>query len=258
MIDYEGAEIVQDLNEELQPKYHHIADFIFNGSCLDNLFDPATAMKSISKMLRPRGRVVHIEHGSPIQSAFVCYSPEWFFNYYAINNYTDCQIFVCSFGVSLQNSWVVNRWVPFEQQGDQFTPMPLNMGVGDFVNIVVAEKGDDSTDTKIPIQSCYRVFQHDKTHDIYVQKHLEFLKSSRAYRFRKEPDPNPGFPETASGDRLLISYPFEELLAALLAKLKAAIRRKLKLSQAPVVDETGAVIAPAATKLPTFTGVLMR
>src|SRR5262245_28941827 len=34
--DYEEAEIIHDLNTELPAKYHNIADFIFNGSCLDN------------------------------------------------------------------------------------------------------------------------------------------------------------------------------------------------------------------------------
>jgi hypothetical protein len=97
--DYEQAEIVFDLNETLPAKYHRIADFIFNGSCLDNLFDPATAIKSLSKMLRPGARVMHLEHGTAIQSAFLCYSPEWFFDFYAINNYADCQ----SLSVPLDN-----------------------------------------------------------------------------------------------------------------------------------------------------------
>ncbi len=76
--DYEGAEIIHDLNTPLPNKYRSVADFIFNGSCLDNLFDPAMAIKSMSKMLRPGGRVMHVEHGSPIQGAFLCYSPEFF------------------------------------------------------------------------------------------------------------------------------------------------------------------------------------
>src|SRR5262249_24549327 len=82
--DYEDAEIVHDLNCALPEKYRGVADFIFNGSCLDNLFDPAMAMQSISKMLRPGGRVMGVEHGTSINGAFVCYSPEWFFDFYAI------------------------------------------------------------------------------------------------------------------------------------------------------------------------------
>src|SRR5689334_2660568 len=102
---YEDAEIVHDLNLPLPREYAHIADFIFNGSCLDNLFDPATAIKSISRMLRPNGRVIHLEHGSPVQGAFLCYSPEWFFDFYAVNNYSDCQTLACTFDSSLQNHW---------------------------------------------------------------------------------------------------------------------------------------------------------
>src|ERR1700688_2793850 len=95
---YEGAEIVHDLNAPLPDRYRGVADFILNGSCMDNLFDPASAIKSMSKMLRPGGRVFHFEHGTPVNNAMLCYSPEWFFGFYAINDYADCQIFVCSFG----------------------------------------------------------------------------------------------------------------------------------------------------------------
>src|SRR5262245_60177247 len=41
--DYEGAEITHDLCMPLPPHLVGIADFIVDGSCLDNIWDPAQA-----------------------------------------------------------------------------------------------------------------------------------------------------------------------------------------------------------------------
>src|SRR5262245_37054452 len=50
--DYEGAEIICDLTAPIQPALEGIADFILDGSTLDNVFDPATALKNIARMLK--------------------------------------------------------------------------------------------------------------------------------------------------------------------------------------------------------------
>jgi SAM-dependent methyltransferase len=194
--DYEAADIIHDLNTELPAKYESVADFIFNGSCLDNMFDPATAIKSISKMLKPHGRIFHLEHGSPIQGAFLCYSPEWFFDFYAINNYSDCQNFVCTFGSSLVNDWEVFRWKPYYFENGHLKASSSSIFIGDFINIVIAEKGASSTDSQTPIQSHYRGFQEDSTESIYVSKYKEFSRAGREFTFIPEVPrpPEPALP----------------------------------------------------------------
>src|SRR6202158_2041993 len=174
---YEGAEIVHDLNTPLPDKYHVIAYIIFNGSCRDNLFDPATAIKSLSKMLRSGGRIIHLEHGTPIQDAFLCYSPEWFFNFYAINNYSDCQTLVCTFSEGLQQPWVVSRWRPYRET----KAVGAALGIGNFLNVVIAQKGDESSDDRTPIQSHYRILQNDMSEDVYRYKSAEFDRNAREY-----------------------------------------------------------------------------
>ena len=47
--DYEGAEIVHDLCQDVPENLHEQFDVTVNGSCLDNIFDPATAIKNMSK-----------------------------------------------------------------------------------------------------------------------------------------------------------------------------------------------------------------
>jgi len=193
--DYEDAEIVHDLNAPLPAKHESIADFIFNGSCMDNLFDPAMAMKSMSKMLRPGGRVVHLEHGTPINGAILCYSPEWFFDFYAINNYADCKTFVCTFIKTITGPWRISQWHPFYVEGAETRLSATNLGVGDFFNIVIAEKGTNSTNDKTPIQSHYRVFQEDGTHSLYLQKYREFSRSGRDFSFLSELPAQPVTPQ---------------------------------------------------------------
>src|SRR5262245_57188207 len=55
--DYEGAEVIIDLNVQLPEAHMPSVDFLFGGSVLDNIFDPATYMVNVSKLLRPGGRV---------------------------------------------------------------------------------------------------------------------------------------------------------------------------------------------------------
>jgi SAM-dependent methyltransferase len=197
---YEGAEIVHDLNQPLPDKLSGIADFIFNGSCLDNLFDPATAIKSMSKMLKPAGRIIHLEHGTAIQDAFLCYSPEWFFDFYAINNYDDCQNYICTFKNSLQNTWEVYSWKPFYELGETLMRSGCSLQIGDFINIVVAEKGLQSTDSRTPIQGHYREWQDAQDADEYVRKYREFHAKQLEYQFDSvEPTPLTPPPPPPSG-----------------------------------------------------------
>lgn len=182
---YEGAEIVHDLNVPLPEKYYGTADFIFNGSCMDNLFDPANAIKCMSKMLKPKGRVMHIEHGTPVNNAMLSYSPEWFFGYYAINDYADCRIYICAFGSSTVNPWRVYRWLPFTEK---LFYSPNNMGVGDFYNMVIADKGLTGTDDKTPIQLLYIPLQQPNGSELaYVTKHRQYIERQEPFHFRKMP-----------------------------------------------------------------------
>jgi hypothetical protein len=59
--DYEGADIVLDLGEPIPEKYCGNYDFIYNGSCLDNMFNPGVALMNLSK---PQGRIINIEAAS--------------------------------------------------------------------------------------------------------------------------------------------------------------------------------------------------
>lgn len=150
--DYEGATIIHDLNKPLPVALHNICDFLFDGSCLDNLFDPANALRSFAKMLRPGGRMMLVEHGTAIQGALICFSPEWFYDFFAANSYELHGITLLPFPAG---RWEPKQWVPYEG-GKPVTASP-GTEIGDFYTVVIAEKRAESTDNRALIQAQYRV-----------------------------------------------------------------------------------------------------
>ena len=177
--DYEGADIVHDLCMPLPTRLNGIADFIYDGSCLDNIHDAGQAMRSMSAMLKPSGRMFAFEHGTMIQGALCAYSPEWFFDFFAANQYADCQIKLGVFkypGMPL--NWILNDWHPFDELGAPATASPrFDAGI-EFVNLVLAEKDTASTNNARPIQAQYRAL-HGTEGDRYLDAHHRYQRSLR-------------------------------------------------------------------------------
>jgi SAM-dependent methyltransferase len=93
--DFEGADIIHNMNQPIPPSLAGIADLILDGSTLDNVHDSATALMNYNRMLRPGGRLVSINAAKPdVQGAYTGMAAEWFLDYYAVNNYTDCRVYV--------------------------------------------------------------------------------------------------------------------------------------------------------------------
>jgi hypothetical protein len=61
---YENAAIIRDLNLPAPSDLNGRFDFIYNGSCLDNVFNPAQAIINLSSMLSTTGRILHLKHGT--------------------------------------------------------------------------------------------------------------------------------------------------------------------------------------------------
>lgn len=157
---YEGAEIIQDMNLPLADDLKGRFDFVLDGSVLDNVFDPASFIRNAALLLRPGGRVVHINASSSTVGAYTMPSPEWFFSFYAINNFADCKVYVI-----LERSRGESR---FSYDTDLFEYSPYftrdedfhyydaaNSIKGRMHTIVIAEKGRSSTSDQIPTQVQY-------------------------------------------------------------------------------------------------------
>lgn len=161
--DYEGADIVHDLGYPVPDALANRYDFIYNGGCLDNMFNPGVALANLSKMLRPGGRVVCLEAASSFNAPYLMYSPGWFWDYYVVNGFADCKIYIGSFhdGEDL----VFGPWDLFHVNviGEKATwqqtngPAPVARDNNNLVVVSVAEKGPESSSDRQPIQLQYRV-----------------------------------------------------------------------------------------------------
>ena len=166
--DYEGANLIHNLCEPVPKHFCETYDVIFNGSILDNIFDPAQALRNMSRMLKSGGRVIHIEMASNYAYEYLIYSTDWFIDYYTLNDFRDCRIYVCTFkdGDELMNGpWDVYAYMP-KPDGDAYSLRQL--GSQQAVVVVIAEKGESSRFDANPVQWCYR----DAT---MKQKHNERL-----------------------------------------------------------------------------------
>lgn len=108
--DYEGANIIHDLNikipERLEDKYDTILDF----GTLEHIFDVKTAIENISLMSKKNGMILHV---SPTNNfcghGFYQFSPEFFNTVYSLNkSYKNTEIF-------LSNTYDSKNWYKLKE-----------------------------------------------------------------------------------------------------------------------------------------------
>jgi hypothetical protein len=150
--DYEGAEVIIDLNVPLPDPHVESIDFLFGGSVLDNIFDPATYLINVSKLLRPGGRVFDQNVISQIHHAYLLVTPAWLLDYYVINRFENLQVYIAehSAGGFIHMYGVLTS---ADEMVSDFGPPRGSLALG---VIVIAEKGMQSTADVLPIQDQYR------------------------------------------------------------------------------------------------------
>lgn len=174
--DYEDAEIVADLNAGIPAHLEGQFDFIYDGSCLDNIFDPATSLKNMTRLLKPGGRIVLVEHATHIHGAYVTYSPAWFYDYFTVNGFADCKVYLAFFR-RLDDEWALYHYDPHSSP----TPPPTQWAnyfpeKRDFMIVTVAERGLGSTHHRSPVQEQYRRGDEIQT---YLHSAQRFSRSER-------------------------------------------------------------------------------
>ena len=152
--DYEGAEIIHDLNFPVPEELHGKFDFIIDGGTFDHLMDARTAFINVVRMLKPGGRVFqwdaasnHI--GTP---AYYSFGANVFFDYYTANRFADVKVFVAN---APDFGGTNDPWELWEYLGVATNllrcPSRLHQ-----ISIVLAEKAPDSTYNAISIPIAYR------------------------------------------------------------------------------------------------------
>ena len=85
--DYEGAQIIHDLNEPVGPELHGRFSALFDGGTLEHVFDVPTALRSYMQMVEVGGHlIVHTMANNNLGHGFYQFSPELFFRALAPEN----------------------------------------------------------------------------------------------------------------------------------------------------------------------------
>lgn len=196
--DFEGAGIIHDMNQPIGASLEGIADLILDGSTLDNVHDPAVALMNYNRMLRAGGRVISINAAKPdVQGAYCGMPPEWFLDYYAANDYADCQVYV-------QLNFPATKWRFPDDPRRAFMAVDLRSAIehgrapqlrheGWAFTLAVAEKGPASTWDRVPNRARRR---NEVEQARWLQSVKRFSLSKRpSFLTTMRPDfePLPGF-----------------------------------------------------------------
>src|SRR6516165_1143645 len=174
---YEGAEIIHDLRHLLPRQLHGIADFIVDGSTLDNIFTPETTLRNYCDLLRPGGRLIAINAFSTHDTPYVIMPPLWYLDYFVVNRFVDCKIYVIVFIDGRDNVFCLD--LDFLQR--------VRREMGRFrspyhmVTLAFAEKGQNSTTHHLPNQQDYR---SSEEWEVFCRNLSEIQKSQRPHLAR--------------------------------------------------------------------------
>jgi len=185
--DYENADIVHNLEDAPPAEFLNYFDFIWNGSCLDNIFDAGIAQKNTCKMLKQEsGRIMTMEIASPDFEAYSMFSQAWFFDYYAINNFAKFESYTCVFAQA--NIWTGPYKIYTSSNytsASSLFPKSISKSKA-ILTITIAQSQVGTSVSKSPVQSQYRT-----NHQPYIKAYQEFTANEklleRGYRKRIRP-----------------------------------------------------------------------
>lgn len=208
---YEGADILWDLNVPIPADLAGQFDFIYDGSCLDNIFDPAASMRNLSRLLKPGGRILHIEHGTMVHGEYLMFPPDWFYDYYVANRFADCKVYAAEF-TSVYGPFRVRSWNPvIVTENQNPAHWRFKRPRRNYFVVTIAEKGEDSTWDKSPVQAQYRS----------TEEHQDYLRLAGKFKMSPRPWLTPPSSEWKSRvAAFMLRMPKERFLRA-----KAAYRR---------------------------------
>ena len=85
--DFEGAEVVHDLNKPLPDQFKERFDLVYDGGTLEHVFNFPLALQNCMEMLRPGGRlIIHTGTNNWCGHGFYQFSPELFFRVFSTEN----------------------------------------------------------------------------------------------------------------------------------------------------------------------------
>jgi SAM-dependent methyltransferase len=150
--DYEGADIVMDLNVPAPEAMHDRYDLILDAGTLEHVYHVPNVMANIHDMLRVGGRIIH---GAPtsnfVDHGFYQFSPTFFYDFYTSNGYQIDRCYLVElFPEDPNRPWNIHA---FEPGAVDHLLGRLN---GMFATYFAATKTIASTGRVVPQQGAYR------------------------------------------------------------------------------------------------------
>ena len=139
--NYEKANLIFDLNifpqqekilgREFKRKYTRDYDYVYDGGCLDNVWNPSNALMNLVSMIKPDGRIINWAAGSNWPGNMCAISPEWLLGFYTINNFNNIRVYsfcIVNDGTVYPNSTVnVFRYNPYFSRNKDWDPFKAAM-----------------------------------------------------------------------------------------------------------------------------------
>lgn len=179
--DYEGAEIIHNLNEPyLDEQYHALADLVFDGGTLEHIFHLPNALTTVHNLLRPGGMVYHINPSNGyLDHGFYQICPTLYYDYYRENSY------------EIVSANLINRYRGKISSEPYLTDIYRNKGMFYAIKELerctvafVARKTSQSTMGVIPTQSFYRQMHSDFQQEYENERPFTYRVSSLMDKIR--------------------------------------------------------------------------
>jgi hypothetical protein len=175
--DFESAEIILDLNKEIPDALLGTCDLLVDGSTLDNVFDPVTALRNSVKLLKTNGRLCLVElvnfshHFTGIP--YLIITPMWLYDFFCANNFVDCQMYATIYFPDGPCTFKFNhKFATRQRKGGLVVPIVSEYPVA---LTVFAEKGKNSSLDRTPSQHAYRSAEewvvYEKTVKSFADSH---------------------------------------------------------------------------------------
>lgn len=161
--DYEGAEIIHNLTKPLPPNLEGCADFIVDGSTLDNVFDPAMVIRNFAAMLKPGGRLITTNMMSNHYEPYAILPPLWYLDYFVANGFIDCKVYIVVYRDG-EGTGADVFTIDVDALLDPGRVVSAFVSPRMMCSIVFAEKGPSSTSNTLPSQQHYRSAAEWKTY----------------------------------------------------------------------------------------------
>jgi SAM-dependent methyltransferase len=150
--DFEGADIIWDLNQPIPEKYWGRFDLIYDGGTAEHVFDFPQVLKNIHLLLKPGGIVIHASpSNNHVDHGFYMYSPQVYFEYYDVNRYRIVTSQIIEYSPNSKKSWSIYAYQPGVLDKLSYG----NFGKKMLLIHLVAKKVAISTSGVVPQQGSY-------------------------------------------------------------------------------------------------------